>query len=89
VVDLRPDSQLFLNGQPTAVSSATQMFSTIPLEAGPQYWVDVRAEYVDNGRRLKSEKRVEIRPGLMSRVSFAEPQAPAPLVMDGATRRSK
>lgn len=71
------DAQLYVDGQRTNLTSTTRTFTTPQLQLGRDYYYTVMAEAVRDGRTATESKRVVVRAGYQSRVTFADLTAPA------------
>jgi uncharacterized protein (TIGR03000 family) len=60
---LPADAKLYVDGRATMIGGAERHFTTPPLAAGSQYYYDVRAEVVVDGKPVIEEKRVLVEAG--------------------------
>src|SRR5262245_38923798 len=75
IVELPADAKLFIDGQLMKSESARRVFVTPRLEAGKQYFYDLRAEIVRDDQTLSDRKRVFLRPGEVVTASFGDMSA--------------
>jgi uncharacterized protein (TIGR03000 family) len=70
----RSDAKVFFEGQPTQQQGTDRLFQSPPLEKGKSYKYDVKATWMENGREVTREKKVDVRPGQMAMVNFGSGQ---------------
>jgi uncharacterized protein (TIGR03000 family) len=75
VVDLPADAKLFVDDQPTQSATSQRVFRTPTLEPQGNYYYDLRAEIVRDGKMHAQTKRVVIRAGEEMRVVMEDPPA--------------
>ena len=71
IVRLPADAKLFVDDQPIHLTSTTRTVVTPDLQAGQDYYYDVKAEVVRDGNVVADRKRVVLRAGQVSRVDFS------------------
>lgn len=70
VVDLPPDSDLYVDGAKANVTSARRTIVTPPLQPGMEYAYTLKAEAVRDGKPVSQTKQVTIRAGAVTQVRF-------------------
>jgi uncharacterized protein (TIGR03000 family) len=73
VVSLPAEAKLTVDGVATKSTSATRVFASPELKPGVEYYYSLKAEIVRDGKAVPAEKRVTVRAGAESRVSFEFP----------------
>ncbi len=71
LVTLPAESRLLVSDQVTTITAGERRFQTPPLEPGRDYFYLMRAEIKRGGRTVALTRRVTVRAGEESRVSFA------------------
>jgi uncharacterized protein (TIGR03000 family) len=66
-------ARVWFNGVPTTATGAVRVFHTPPLAPETQYFYDVRARWIENGREVTQEQQVAFRAGAEVRVYFPIP----------------
>jgi uncharacterized protein (TIGR03000 family) len=64
------EAKLYVDGRLTMIGGAERTFTTPPLAEGSQYYYDVRAEVIVNGKPVVEEKRVLVEAGATINQSF-------------------
>jgi uncharacterized protein (TIGR03000 family) len=67
---LPAEAKLYVDGRLTMIGGAERSFSTPPLAAGSQYYYDVKAEVMVDGKPVIEEKRVLVEAGATINESF-------------------
>ena len=70
----RSDAKVFFEDQPTQQQGMDRLFQSPPLEKGKSFKYDVKATWMENGREVKHDKKVDVRPGQMVTVNFGSGQ---------------
>jgi uncharacterized protein (TIGR03000 family) len=71
IVQVPVDATLIVDDQPTkANSSATRSFSTPELMPGEEYFYDLKAEVVRDGKTVSETRRILVRAGAEVRASL-------------------
>jgi uncharacterized protein (TIGR03000 family) len=70
LVRLPADARLLVDGERTRAVGQTRRFISPPLDPGVMYHYDLTAEVVRDGRTLAVRRRVEVRAGEESTVTF-------------------
>ncbi len=63
-------ANLWIDGVKTSDKGAERRFLSSPLEAGSSYKSEVRAEWMENGRKVSQTEFLSARPGIESSVTF-------------------
>lgn len=74
-VTLPPDASLLIDGEATHLATADRTFVTPPLEAGQVFHYTLKAHYVSGDDAVTVERRVAVRAGQETRVTFTAPNA--------------
>jgi uncharacterized protein (TIGR03000 family) len=72
VVDLPADAKMYVFDKALPGSSARRAFKTPALEAGYQYYYEIRVEVVRDGKTYSETKRLGVRVGETAQVEFTE-----------------
>jgi len=70
-VRVRPDAQLWIEGQPTQMMGPERTFMSPPLQQG-EYRYTLKAAWNENGRQVTKEKHLKVSPGHDFNVSFLD-----------------
>jgi uncharacterized protein (TIGR03000 family) len=70
VVSLPADARLMVDGKATKSTSASRLFVSPALEPGQDYFYTLKAETVIDGQAVAASKRITVRAGKETRVSF-------------------
>jgi uncharacterized protein (TIGR03000 family) len=70
VISLPPDAKLSFDDRPTASTSALRSFVSPPLDTGKNYYYTLRAEANREGRDMVITRRIAVRAGQETRVTF-------------------
>jgi len=73
-VRVRPDAQLWIEGQPTQMMGPERTFMSPPLQQG-DYRYTLKAAWNENGRQVTKEKHLKVSPGHDFNVSFLDSSA--------------
>ena len=71
IVDLPPETKLFIDDRPMKITSQHPVFITPDLEAGKTYFYEVRVEAMHDGKLVSDKKRVLLHAGDTLQESFA------------------
>ena len=74
VVSLPADAKLIVDDTVTTSLSSTRVFTSPALEVGKEFYYTLKAELVVDGRTVTSAKRVAVRAGDETSVSFQFPE---------------
>ncbi len=85
-VTLPADARLFVDGQAVKTVSGTKTFTTPRLEKGQDYFYEVQAEVVRDGKPMTETKRVVVRAGEEAKVAFSKLDSPAVATADASPR---
>jgi uncharacterized protein (TIGR03000 family) len=77
VVSLPAEAKLTVDGAATKSVSATRVFASPALQPGQEYYYTLKAEIVRDGKTVPAVKRIAVRAGEESRVSFEFPATTA------------
>ncbi len=72
VVQVPADAQLYVDGYRVKQTSSTRTFITPDLEPGTRYYYTVKAQVMRDGKSVEDTKRVYVRAGQTSQVSFSD-----------------
>ncbi|MHB1422552.1 MAG: TIGR03000 domain-containing protein [Gemmataceae bacterium] len=72
VVDLPPNSKLFIDDMPIKSAPGLRSFNTPNLEPGQAYYYMVRVETVRDGKTVSETRRVIVRAGQIARADFKD-----------------
>lgn len=75
IVSLPADAKLIVDGNVTRTKNAVRVFRSPALEPGLDYAYTVKAEFVRDGQPTSATKRVVVRAGKETRVTFDVPEA--------------
>jgi uncharacterized protein (TIGR03000 family) len=75
VVSLPAEAKLIVDGKPTKAASARRYFISPALEQGQDYFYTLKAEFTRDGQTVSTSKRVTVRAGVESLVTFETPAA--------------
>jgi len=67
---LPAEAKLYVDGRLTMIGGTERSFNTPPLPAGSQYYYDVKAEVIIDGKPVVEEKRVLVEAGATVNESF-------------------
>jgi uncharacterized protein (TIGR03000 family) len=81
-VSLPRDAKLFVDGRETAAKGTSREFATPALPYGHDFYYDLRAEMIVDGKPVVEEKRLFVRAGGTAIESFDKLLAAAPLKGD-------
>jgi uncharacterized protein (TIGR03000 family) len=70
IVELPADAKLYIDDQPMKTTSGRRTFHTPALQSGQTYYYMLRAEVVRDGKPVREERRVILRPGEVVRADF-------------------
>ena len=76
-IDVPAGAKLFVDDQPLTTTATQRSFVTPPLREGSAYFYDFRAEMERDGQKVTATRRVVIRGGETTQVTFPELQQPA------------
>src|SRR5262249_59071940 len=77
VVTLPEDAQLYFDGSLTTQVGDTRTFVTPPLQAGSTYSYQLKAEALRGGKVVSQSRKVEVKAGQTTRLSFDLGAGPA------------
>ena len=77
VVELPPNSKLFIDDKPMKNTSGVRSFNTPDLEPGQAYYYMVRVETVRDGKTVSETRRVIVRAGQVARADFKDLESDA------------
>jgi uncharacterized protein (TIGR03000 family) len=72
IVHLPESATLTVDGKPTSSTSAARRFYSPPLEPGRSYHYDFQARMELDGKVMRADKRVDVRPGDQLEVNFSQ-----------------
>jgi uncharacterized protein (TIGR03000 family) len=75
VVSLPADAKLLVDGAPTTSTSALRTFESPALQVGMDHHYTLKAEFARDGKTVSASKRIAVRAGEETRVSFDLPEA--------------
>jgi uncharacterized protein (TIGR03000 family) len=84
-VDLPKDAKFFVDGQEIAGSGQVRSFATPALPRDQDFFYDLKAEVVVDGKTVAEEKRVIVRAGGTVNESFGKLLATSPVKTDKVT----
>jgi uncharacterized protein (TIGR03000 family) len=67
---LPAQAKLYVDGRLTMIGGTERTFSTPPLAAGSQYYYDVKAEVIVDGKPVVEQKRILVEAGATIQESF-------------------
>jgi uncharacterized protein (TIGR03000 family) len=70
IVELPADAKLYIDERPMKTTSGRRTFHTPALQSGQTYYYMLRAEVVRDGKPVREERRVILRPGEVVRTDF-------------------
>jgi uncharacterized protein (TIGR03000 family) len=65
-----PQARVAFDGHPTASRGSQRAYATPPLKAGANYYYQVTATWVENGRHVQQDRKVKVRAGQAVAVDF-------------------
>jgi uncharacterized protein (TIGR03000 family) len=71
IIDLPTDAKLFVDGKPIRGAAKKKNFQTPALEKGQDYFYEMRAEVVREGKPVSETRRVVVRAGAVIRADFS------------------
>ena len=70
VIQLPENADLWIDGVKTSEKGGLRQFVSSPFEAGSSYKLEVRAEWLEDGRKVSQTEFLSARPGIESSVTF-------------------
>jgi uncharacterized protein (TIGR03000 family) len=75
IIEVPADAKLYVDNYLTKAEGMTQRHFTTPaLETGQEYFYNVKAEVIRDGKTISETKRITVRAGAEVRASFGEMQ---------------
>jgi uncharacterized protein (TIGR03000 family) len=65
-----PNAEIWFDSAPTKQRGTDRMFHSPPLDGNARYGYTIKARWMDNGRPVEQERRVEVQPGQSVMVDF-------------------
>jgi uncharacterized protein (TIGR03000 family) len=72
IIETPEDAKLYVDGQLMKTGSARRVFQTPDLVVGSTYFYDVKIEYVRDGKTIREEQRIVVRPGQEASIAFRD-----------------
>lgn len=69
----KADAQVFLNDVATTSTGAERVFQSPPLDPGTNYKYTVRAQWMEDGKRVEQKREVPVKAGQSVTVDFRQP----------------
>jgi uncharacterized protein (TIGR03000 family) len=70
ILRVPPDARVFFDNEPTRQMGPQRLFFSPPLQPGTKYFYNVRVTWMENGKEVHREKKVNIEPGAMATADF-------------------
>jgi uncharacterized protein (TIGR03000 family) len=68
-----PNARVWIENQEMSIKGPERLFFSPPVETGKSYSYTVKASWLENGKEVNREKKLDVQPGLEYIVNFNEP----------------